>query len=245
MNTQVKKDPSKNPPDAASEKGSLRNQTLEDPPRNRLGNYQALRRSRLRRLWLKAYIRFIRLRGEPREIALGFALGLFIATSPTMGVQMVLAIFIAALFKWSKIAAAIAVWVTNPLTAPFIYGLTYVIGAKILGLSTLRGLVGEPTLSTLLNAIKKAPELLAALTLGGIVLGIPLAIAGYYLSHAALLKYQRGLKAKLQIQKERLRLKRKRLKEKVDLQKERIRLKKESLKKKRGQRKKARMKKKR
>jgi uncharacterized protein len=245
MNAQVTKDPSNNPPDAAPEKGSPRNQTIEEAPRNRLRNYQALRGSRLRRLWLKTYIRFIKLRGEPREIALGFALGLFIATSPTMGVQMVLAIFVAALFKCSKLAAAIAVWITNPLTAPFIYGLTYVIGAKMLGLSTLRGLVGEPTLSTLLNAIKKAPELLAAMTLGGIVLGIPLAIVGYYLSYAALLKYQEGLKAKVQKQKERMRLKSKRLKEAVDLQKERIRLKKESLKKKRGQRNKARKKKKR
>lgn len=88
-------------------------------------NFQALRRSPLRRMLLKTYIRFLKLRGEPREIALGFALGVFIAFSPTIGVQMVLAIFLAALLKWSKLAVAVAVWISNPLTAPFIYGVTY------------------------------------------------------------------------------------------------------------------------
>jgi uncharacterized protein len=208
--------------------------------RNNIRNYQALRKSRFRRLLLKTWIRFRKLRGEPREIALGFAAGLFIAVSPSMGVQMALAVFVAALFKWSKLAAAIAVWISNPLTAPFIYGLTYFIGAKMLGLHTLRGLVGEPGLSTLIRAIKKAPELLAAMTLGGIVIGIPLAIVGYYVSHAAVLKYQQGLKEKVRIQKERMLLRKESLKEKIQQQGERIRLRKESLKKKKSQRKKSR-----
>ena len=49
------------------------------------------------------YQRFIRTRGTPREIALGFALGLFIGFSPTMGAQIVIAVFFASLLKWSKI----------------------------------------------------------------------------------------------------------------------------------------------
>lgn len=212
---------------------------------NKLKQFHALRRSPWRRLLLKTYIRFLKLRGEPRQIALGFAMGLFVAVSPTIGVQMGLAIFVAMLFKWSKLAAAIAVWITNPLTAPFIYGLTYLIGARILGLSTLRGLVGEPNLSTLVHALKKAPELLAAMTLGGIIIGIPLAVAGYYLAFAAVMQYQQRLKAKVEVQKERLRLKKDHLKEKVQLQKEILRMKRESLKKKRAQRKKGRKKKKR
>ena len=194
---------------------------------------------------LKTYIRFLKLRGEPREIALGFALGVFIAFSPTIGVQMVLAIFFAALLKWSKLAAAIAVWISNPLTAPFIYGVTYFIGARLLGIHTLRGLASEPSLSTIINALKKAPELMAALTVGGLVVGIPLAIVGYYLSYAAVMSYQKNLKAKVERQKERLRSKKEVLKEKVIIQKERIRLKKESIKAKRDKRKKARKKKKR
>jgi uncharacterized protein (DUF2062 family) len=33
----------------------------------------------------KFYRKFLKLRGDPREIALGFALGLFIGMSPIMG----------------------------------------------------------------------------------------------------------------------------------------------------------------
>lgn len=108
----------------------------------------------------------------------------------------------------------------------------------------MRGLASEPSLTTIINALKKAPELMAALTVGGLVVGIPLAIVGYYLSYAAVMSYQKNLKAKVERQKERLRLKKEVLKEKVNIQKEHIRLKKESIKAKRDKRKKARKKKK-
>jgi uncharacterized protein (DUF2062 family) len=77
----------------------------------------------------KTYERFLKIRGTPREIGLGFAIGLFVGMSPTMGFQMAIAVFLAAVFKWNKISAAAAVWITNPVTAPIIYGVTYFIGA--------------------------------------------------------------------------------------------------------------------
>ncbi len=79
----------------------------------------------------KFYRNFLKLRGDPREIALGFALGLFIGMSPSMGFQMVIAAAVAAFLKWDIISAAMGVWITNPLTAPFIYSLTYFVGSKI------------------------------------------------------------------------------------------------------------------
>ena len=69
----------------------------------------------------KFYRRFIKLRGDPRGIALGFALGLFIGMTPSIGFQMVIAAAIAASLKWNKISAAMGVWITNPLTAPLVY----------------------------------------------------------------------------------------------------------------------------
>jgi uncharacterized protein (DUF2062 family) len=53
----------------------------------------------------RAYERFVKIRGRPREIALGFALGVFIGMTPTIGIQMPIAVFFAALVKWSKISA--------------------------------------------------------------------------------------------------------------------------------------------
>ena len=53
----------------------------------------------------RIYERFLKIRGRPREIALGFALGIFIGMTATMGIQMPIAVFFTAMLKWSKISA--------------------------------------------------------------------------------------------------------------------------------------------
>jgi hypothetical protein len=147
------------------------------------------------------YRRFIKIHGTPREIALGFALGLFIGASPTMGFQIIIAVFLSALFQWNKITAGMGVWITNPLTAPFIYSGTYVLGSKILGLDNQFTLADGITLSSLVQMIKEAPSIFAALTVGGIIVGIPLALAGYYIVYSLVKKYQDDLKKALEKQK--------------------------------------------
>ncbi|MBN1141725.1 MAG: DUF2062 domain-containing protein [Deltaproteobacteria bacterium] len=84
------------------------------------------------------YIRFIRIRGAPEEIAEGMALGIFIGMTPTMGAQILIAVFFAALLRKNKIAAALGVFITNPVTAPLIYGLQYELGRYLLGWKRLR-----------------------------------------------------------------------------------------------------------
>ncbi len=153
----------------------------------------------------KGYARFLKIRGKPKEIALGLALGLFVAMSPTMGFQMIIAIFFATLLKWNKITAAIAVWLTNPVTAPFIYSLTYFIGAKLLGTSTLKALPKELSFSTISVLLQKAPEIILSMTIGGIIIGLPLSIIGYYFSYSAIHKYQKDIKGKIKRQKEKRR----------------------------------------
>lgn len=155
----------------------------------------------------KLYERFIRIHGTPKEIALGFALGLFIAFSPTMGLQIALAVFFASIFKWNKYAAAIAVWVTNPFTAPFIYGLTYIIGAKLIGANHPFHLSGDFDWGMLMRMLQKSPGIMVSLFVGGIVVGLPVAFLGYYLSFKAVEKYQKDLKEKLRLRKDQLKLK--------------------------------------
>lgn len=152
----------------------------------------------------KSYVRFLKIRGTPREIALGFALGVFVAMSPTMGFQMAIAIPIAALFKWNKLAAAMAVWVTNPITAPFIYGLTYFIGAKFLGMSLGLNAADAASGSTMLAFAEKAPKIFGAMTLGGVALGLPLAVICYYFAFLTVQKYQTEIKAKIVEKKDQL-----------------------------------------
>jgi uncharacterized protein (TIGR03546 family) len=163
----------------------------------------------------KFYRRFLKLRGDPREIALGFALGLFIGMSPSLGLQMVIAAAVAAFLKWDIISAAMGVWITNPLTAPFIYSLTYFVGSKIYGTSNVFNLPDEITVPVIKEILVKSPGIYYSLTIGGIVLGIPLAIAGYFISYRLVSRYRDDLKKKIARQKERLKIKKEQIKLKL------------------------------
>jgi uncharacterized protein (DUF2062 family) len=73
----------------------------------------------------------IRLRSSPRAIAGGLGLGTFIAFTPTVGVQLILACLIATLFNMNRPAAMIPVWITNPITVAPIYTFNYWLGSKM------------------------------------------------------------------------------------------------------------------
>ena len=71
----------------------------------------------------------VRLRRSPRAIAGGFALGTFIAFTPTIGFQIVLAIFFATVLKMNRPAAIVTVWITNAATMAPIYTFNYWVGS--------------------------------------------------------------------------------------------------------------------
>jgi uncharacterized protein (DUF2062 family) len=144
----------------------------------------------IKRSLKKIYERFLRIRGRPREIALGFALGIFIGMTPSVGIQMAIAVFMAALFKWNKVSAAAGVLITNPLTAPLIYSINYVIGARLLEIKRDYTLTPEISVAGISHMLHNAPEIFWALLLGGVILGLPLAVAGYYFCYSAITRYQ-------------------------------------------------------
>lgn len=72
--------------------------------------------------------RILHVEDTPHRIALGAAAGIFIAWTPTWGLQMVLAIALAALIRGNKAAAVPMVWITNPVSNPAIYGFSYFVG---------------------------------------------------------------------------------------------------------------------
>ena len=151
--------------------------------------------------WRKAYRRFLKIRGHPREISLGFALGLFVGMSPFMGLHTAIAVLLAALFKWNKFSAALAVWISNPFSAPVIYGLTYIVGAKVLAYENSYTLPPQFDLDALLDIIRSAPDIIGVLIVGGLVMGIPLAVAGYFSAYFAIYEYRKNLQPRLKIEK--------------------------------------------
>lgn len=133
-------------------------------------------------LWKRIYHRFIRLHGEPCEIAMGFALGIFVAFTPFMGFHTAIAVFLAAIFGWSKIAAAMAVWVTNPFTAPVVYGATYALGSWWIGGHHHAAVIEKVGGEGFWGCVKAVPDIVLPLMIGGLLLGLPLALVGYAVS---------------------------------------------------------------
>lgn len=123
-------------------------------------------------------MRFVRLRGLPEDIAKGMALGIFIGMTPTMGLQMPIALVFAWMLKENSLAAVLGVWITNPVTAPFIYGLEYEIGRRLLGME----FVAVPSELTFDTVSKVGWDFLVPLWLGGILAGILLAPAAYWVT---------------------------------------------------------------
>ncbi|WP_154934609.1 DUF2062 domain-containing protein [Gimesia maris] len=71
------------------------------------------------------------------SIALGTAIGMFIALTPTVGIQMLMVLCVAFLtrpfFKFNQVASLITVYVSNPLTIVPIYWFDYKIGTYYVG----------------------------------------------------------------------------------------------------------------
>lgn len=133
----------------------------------------------------RTYNRLVNLQGEPRSVARGYALGVFLATTPLMGVHCILAVFIAGVLRWNRLAAGIGAFHSNLLTAPLLYGFTYFIGAKILKLNVNLDIPEKP-----FKLLSQGTNVLSSLTIGGLIIGIPLAILCYYLCYFILKRYQ-------------------------------------------------------
>jgi uncharacterized protein (DUF2062 family) len=138
----------------------------------------------------KCFVRLAGQKGCPREIALGFALGIFIGMSPFFLCHTVTALLLAAVFGWNRVSAAVGVLITNPVTLPFFYGLNYQVGLWLTGPKMDIPFPQTFNLETFLWVVQSAPRLLWVMTLGGIVTGLPLAVAGYALALWAIRRYR-------------------------------------------------------
>ena len=124
-----------------------------------------------------------------RSLSGGFALGLFIAFTPTISVQMLLSAILAIWLRVNLPIALVACWITNPLTAVPIYGAAFKLGRWLVdclpSFVKAYGFHG-PTAHYFANGFN--------LVVGGIALGALAALAGYVLVRCAwrILKWRDG-----------------------------------------------------
>ncbi|HEY9698730.1 MAG TPA: DUF2062 domain-containing protein [Trichocoleus sp.] len=115
------------------------------------------------------YLRLLRLRDTPDQIAKGFAFGVFWGMFPLPGLQMAIAILTAALFRSSKIAAAAGTWLTNPITTLPFTALNFHIGQTVLGREWRDLPLGS--LQSLQSFMELGTEFITAYLLGCAIVG--------------------------------------------------------------------------
>ena len=137
-------------------------------------------------------LRFSRLKGDPRFVAGGIAIGVFVGLTPTVPFNTVLAIGLTLLTRTSLVAAFLASWaVGNPLTLLPIYYISYVLGDVVTPYdlhwadvkhSFHNILHGGDFQQSLADLSAVGWDALIVLQVGGLVFALPFSILAYYLS---------------------------------------------------------------
>jgi len=139
------------------------------------------------------YYRIISAKAEPWQIAGGVAVGLFWGFSPFWGLQMFFAAICATLLNVSRIPAVILVHLSNPITAPALYPITWRIGDWILSpfVRPAPMASGEFVLSNMLTVAWGA---ILRMTVGGMFIGMLSGVIGYFITLVTVKRFQQTLR---------------------------------------------------
>ena len=150
-------------------------------------------------------LKLIRLRDNPKSLAMGVAIGLLIGISPTIPFHTIAIIGVTLLMRVSTISGLLAATVVcNPLTMAPLYYLCWLAGNFILpgrlSWERIKEVLHLVTNESFMDSIHILSSLsfnavLVMLT-GGFVIGIPAAIAGYYYSLRFFVKIREKRRAK-------------------------------------------------
>ncbi len=132
----------------------------------------------------KWYQQFISLKGKPRDLAFGLAIGVFIGVTPTIPLHTLLIVLICFLLKKNITAAYLGSWlISNPLTIPFFYVTQYRLGKCLLGNGYPLCLIQE---YSLLHLIQRGWDMILPLLIGGIIMAPFFAVPTYFIAHKIL-----------------------------------------------------------
>lgn len=119
---------------------------------------------------------------DPSRICYGYAFGIFMSTTPLIGLKWLVALPVIFLVKWNKTACLIGILHINYITGPFFYSLAFLVGKGVCGFPATGSLPSKLDLNWIREAFFGNAEIFLALFTGGLILGIPLTIGAYYLA---------------------------------------------------------------
>lgn len=130
----------------------------------------------------KTFHKILSLKGEPRTIAKGFALGSFIGMLPIPGFQMLLSLLIATIIRVNKKAACIGVFNTNVATGVFVFAFNLWLGKTVLNLSPTFEMPEKAGISFFFTLLESGSEVFICMLTGGLISGTAALFIVYYLS---------------------------------------------------------------
>ena len=134
----------------------------------------------------------LRLDDPPWRIAAALALGVFISCTPLYGVQTVLALLLAMLFRLNKAVTVLGTWLNLPWFAPVLYGVALKLGARILAEirdrepESLAIIFGQPLRVSLHDVMAALPDVSLALVIGTTLVGLVAAGATWVIAFEVL-----------------------------------------------------------
>jgi uncharacterized protein len=124
---------------------------------------------------------------SPHRIALSFAIGVWIAFFPLLGIHTALALTIAISFRLSRAAILLGAYVNNPWTLAPLYMSGTLLGCLLLGVSSAElSAVQWPHASRLMESLVSLRPLLWPFVVGNLILGTVSAMAAYALTRRLL-----------------------------------------------------------
>ncbi len=126
--------------------------------------------------------RLFALKGEPKIVAKGFALGSFVGMLPFPGFQMLISATLATFFKLNKAAAIAGVFNTNLATGVFVFAFNYWLGKKILGIESAFQIPDKIGMNFARSVFEAGSDVFLSLLFGGLVTGTLAMFLGYYVS---------------------------------------------------------------
>jgi uncharacterized protein (DUF2062 family) len=135
-----------------------------------------------------AFRRMLHLRESPHRTALAFAIGAFIAFSPTYGLHMAMVVFCAWAFGLNFVALFAGAMLNNPWTLVPILGATFWTGAVIVGDPRLPSFTWDDL--TFAGLYHQIMPYAVPFFVGGLVLSLLGALITYPLAYYVISKYR-------------------------------------------------------
>ncbi len=161
------------------------------------------KRSYFRQKQKELAARFRALQGDPHYIAMGMSIGVFVGITPTIPFHTALAIALAFVLRGSIPAAAIGVWISNPITIPILYIASYKLGMFLIGGAASevdkiieifnvleKPIPFETKYNIISDFLKHEFKVACAMVGGGVILGIIPGIISYFVTRRMTIKFR-------------------------------------------------------